>query len=126
MNQCIVIPPTGDPSGDSRDKWIVAAEVLPDHLTVVTLRAPLLEDFGTCVGFIDDFGALPGDRQLNARAWALYGGSPIFGTMVVARDDDQPLPDTLVTVLTARWDTWTPEHAATAMRTMAGDLGVEL
>lgn len=71
---------------------------------IVTLGSPELQPYGeTFVGAVDDFGF---DKRLgvNVKAWALYGRSPIYGTMFVAVDSTDyetspPLPYGIVELL---------------------------
>ena len=75
-------------------QWIV-------YPTVVTLHQQLtLNERGEAVivGIIDDFGIANG-LPLNRTAWALYGGSPIYGPMFIAQDDHELLPEQLVAAL---------------------------
>ena len=124
--QTIIIRPNGDVRIDARDAMTVARAEIGELLTVVTLRAPILDDLGTVVAWLDDFGAMRDDAELNVKAWALYGASPLFGTAVIARDDGRPFNAGLITALEYEWHHWSPPHAVKGLRALADSLGVEL
>lgn len=92
----IVIPPTGRIHALDTPGATVAHELLGDT-EVVTLRHPAMPP-RSHVMWVGALSALDGS-PLNRRAWALYGGSPIFGTAVVASDtgdDVEPLFDLVI------------------------------
>lgn len=124
--QTIIIHANGDVHTDSRDAMAVAQDVIGELLTVVTLRAPILDDLGTVVAWLDDFGAMRDDAVVNVKAWALYGASPLFGTAVIARDDGRAFNAGLVTALEHQWHHWSPPHAVKGLRALADSLGVEI
>jgi hypothetical protein len=74
-----------EPCGDD-----LARYEFGDQIDVVTLRAPIIPEGHLLVGFIHDWGRTLG-HALNRKAWALYGGSPIYGTMFVQSDEREPL-----------------------------------
>lgn len=79
-----------------------AAHAVFDHSTVVLLHAPFLTGFH--VGIVDDFGAA--DLPINRKAWALYGGSPIYGPMFVGSDATGHVDPTLAELIERGIDKW--------------------
>lgn len=103
--RCILIPVEGTCVISPDDPAAVARRALDtDSLDVVAVRGlqAILH-----VLYVDDWGKVK-DLPINRRAWALYGGSPIYGPAVLARDDQ--LDMTLdVTMLLAEDDFPGPE-----------------
>jgi hypothetical protein len=100
----------------ARPERTAAAFIGTEHLSVVTCHHPALA--GTHVLYVDDFGLTLG-RPLNRKAWALYGGSPIYGPAVLLRDDHDDLdPDILEALaaefpdpeISAQMDAWLAKH----------------
>jgi hypothetical protein len=97
MSRSVVIPPEGPIVPSDEDPSALARRVLEtDSLDVVTARALGRERIH--VLWIDDWGKV-NELPLNRRAWALYGGSPIYGTAVLAADDDLPVAETAMEML---------------------------
>jgi hypothetical protein len=74
-----------------------AAELIDGPLTVATCHHPQLDR--THVLFLGDFSAVDGS-PLNRRAWALYGGSPLHGMVVLGADDREPLDPDVIAMVT--------------------------
>lgn len=107
------IDPDGTVTALNGDPMVMARAEFNDLTTVVTLHHPLT-GFGEgriCVGWIHDFGAVI-PLPVNRKAWILYGGSPIYGTMFVAADDRGPLDEEFVRVLLSDEDWIGPEFNA--------------
>lgn len=121
MADRIVIPVDGVVD-DDRHRVELATRVLEaGGTTVVTLRSPLAEVHWLAprvplVGIIDDWGAMRDNPIVNYKAWALYGGAPLFGTMVVASDDGKPLPHEFVEMVMAPIEEWVPAPVLARMR----------
>lgn len=91
-----------------------ATQLVAEWTSVVVLTCPLLgiDGEGMHIGIIDDFGAQ--DRPQNPIAWALYGRGPIFGPMILARDDGRDLSDELIEMIRLpliQWPWEDPQHA---------------
>lgn len=94
----IVIYPSGARMrGPEPDPRRVAKEMFGDHATgVITLHHPLFAEHDhdprpVYIAYVHDNAVAhynAGDERfrLNETAWALYGGSTIYGPVVVARD----------------------------------------
>lgn len=83
------------------------------HCTVVHCTCPLLPEHRLWVGIVDDFGAQ--DQPLNRKAWALYGRSPIYGTMFLGRDDGGSITPALIAVLAEPLEHWPVPDTALAI-----------
>lgn len=115
MTKLVVIDPDGTVRKFAHMDLIAAADgvIGADRTSVITLGGyPGIPTEGpTLVGFIADFGATAGE-PLNPKGWALYGRSPVHGTIVVGFDAADPanrpnLPDAFVKLLespVADWD----------------------
>lgn len=119
MSLTLVIHPTGPVETHDTPPGALAEQVIAGPPTVITCHHPALTG-RTHVLFLGDFSALDGS-PLNRRAWALYGGSPVHGTVVLAADDRQPLDPDVVALVTsdgfpdpdlcAVMDRWLVEHS---------------
>ena len=95
--RCLSIPPEGLIVVSDHDPANFARVVVnTESLDVVVARA--LGRDRVHVMWVDDWG-LTKDLPINRRAWALYGGSPIYGTAVLAADDQLPLDDWVVAMV---------------------------
>lgn len=83
-----------------------AAHAELEHTPVVTLHHPMFVSL--TIGYVDDWGATNGS-PLNEKAWALYGGSPIYGPMWVADDNLGDLDPEVVALLLGDTDWVGPE-----------------
>lgn len=81
-----------------------AARQYHDVTCVVTCRVPILPDYITFVGIVDDFGAFA--SPYNPKGWLLYGRSPIWGTMFFGADRDLPLSDDVIDMITSDIEYW--------------------
>lgn len=98
MSRCLSIPPEGACIEHDEPPADVARQLLDtDSLDVITARGIEGE---THVMHIDDWGRAKG-LALNRRAWALYGGSPVYGTAVLSTDSGQPLERRTISAVTA-------------------------
>lgn len=94
----LIIPVEGDCT-TTIDEPNTAARVLlgTEMLQVVSARALGRERI--YVLYIDDWGKT-NERPINRRAWALYGGSPIYGLAVLAADDQAPIDPAIIELVT--------------------------
>lgn len=112
MTKVLRIDPDGTVTVLDGDPMKMANDEFGGQTTVVTLHHPLVGRHVT-VGWIHDFGAvIPLD--VNRKAWILYGGSPIHGTMFVADDNRAPLDDEFVQMLLSDED-WIGDDYNAAM-----------
>lgn len=114
-----------DPDGtvtayEGADPLRLAGEAFDGRNEVITCRNPWTRR--TTVGVVHDTGRLDG-LPLNEKAWALYGGSPIFGPMFYSLDlPYPPLPDEVVAMLLSDED-WIGDDIRAAMqRRIEGEL----
>lgn len=77
------------------DALAVASAEFEGMTDVVLLRHPQAEY--RLVGIVHDWGTL--SLPLNRKAWWLYGGSPIYGPMYVADDDNAELDPEFVAMI---------------------------
>ena len=75
----------------------VAQAEVSDSLDVLSVRHPLFER-GRYVLYVDDWGAVK-ELAINIKAWALYGGSPVYGAAVLGEDDQLPIDDRLIELI---------------------------
>lgn len=103
--KCMLIPVDGVCVASPDDPAALARRTLDtEALDVVKVRG--LQG-AVHVLYVHDWGKVI-ELPINRRAWALYGGSPIYGPAVLARDDELDL--TLdVTLLLAEEDFPGPE-----------------
>lgn len=77
--------------------------------SVVMLRSPLARHFGgdpvPYVGWVDEYGEVK-QLPVNRKAWALYGRSPIYGTMVVRNDLHTNLQPGFINTITKPIEDW--------------------
>lgn len=98
MSRSLAIPATGRAHTLDLCADEAAAELIPGALTVAKCHHPDLDR--VYVLFLGDFSALDGS-PLNRRAWALYGGSPIYGMCVLGADDREPIAEHVVDMVTS-------------------------
>lgn len=96
----------------------VAHEALGGMCSVVKLLNPICGP-GMTVGYVDDFGYSNPSYEINRKAWALYGRSPVVGPMVVGADDGRDLDPGFVTALLAGDEWMEPEWIAAQERFLA-------
>src|SRR5262245_55045839 len=95
----LLILPDGVVTRIFTDPGTEARQLIGRDLDVVTVRHPYFEP-RTHVLFIDDHGISRG-LAINYKAWALYGGSPIHGAAILAHDDQMPLHEEVIVLLTS-------------------------
>lgn len=91
MTRSLIIQPGGSCERRETPANETARLVIGNELEVVTVRYPVFAHWNY-VMYIDDFGAIK-ELPLNVKAWALYGGSPIFGVAVLGEGDYTVLLD---------------------------------
>lgn len=105
---------------------------LHKNLDVVSMRSPATTYYHDhVIGFIDDFGAIDGKSQLNKKAWALYGLSPIFGDVLIALEDPfdeedggyQPFDSDFVDMICSDIENWIPANILALMDEMIEKMG---
>lgn len=87
--------------------------------SVLHCRAPFLDDgsHAVYVGIIEDFSAQ--DMPLNRKAWALYGGSPIYGPMFFGRDETGYVTGEIADMVRSPITEWRiPDEAIEVITTM--------
>jgi len=100
------IDPDGTITPMAGDALTIAQDTYK-HTTVVSCGSPLLHPYGdprSFIGVIDDFGAQ--DLPANMKAWALYGRTPIYGTMWLAHDYKIEIPAELIATLSEPVESW--------------------
>lgn len=118
MTQSLSIPPEGPLMVSGEEPGALATNLLrTDALTVVTARA--LGRDRIYVMHLDDWGATK-ELPINRRAWALYGGSPLHGLVVLSADDRGPIDDWVIELVSgaefpppavqAHMDAWLEAH----------------
>lgn len=68
-----------------------------ENYEVVSLHHPMFAST-LHVGMVGAYSALDGS-ELNRKAWALYGGSPIYGPMLMFPDDGTSIAAEVATAL---------------------------
>lgn len=95
----LLIPTAGKVADSPAEPGTLARAALnTDQLDVVMARA--LGRDRVYVLHIDDWGKTKG-LPINRRAWALYGGSPIYGTAVLSADDGGPIDEALIELISS-------------------------
>jgi hypothetical protein len=128
MTKCIRIDPDGTITRCQGEAFDEAHNHFTGLCEVVTLAQEIegrhIKFDEILVGWIDDLGRYK-PLPLNKKAWALYGRSPIVGTMFVADDYGSDLRDLLIERLRAPFEDLTTEGLRLAMVQMAGEEGLQ-
>lgn len=95
--RCLVIPTDGPCFDSDSDPATIAKELLATSSLDVVMARALGRD-PLHVLHIDDWGKTK-ELPLNRKAWALYGGSPIYGLAVLSADSGGPLDQHVVTLV---------------------------
>jgi hypothetical protein len=86
-------------------------KVMLNEGTVVTLGTPMFDTFRApndpWVGWVFDWGIKMG-LPVNAKAWALYARSPIYGPMLIGSDLGSPFDDRFLEIISEPIEEWLP------------------
>lgn len=115
-----------DPDGSTHrldDRYVLHhARAAWPEIDIVTLQNPVFDPH-TFVGIVEDYSYKA--RPLNMKGWVLYGGTPLYGTVYVGRDDSRPIALDVLSWLDQEWHHLVDERALLQMISIGEHMNID-